>query len=95
MSLDPTAKAHLVMGTVAHQMITPVQPTINKLTLQGANNKLDVVNIPIAKDGLVQGSTDLLSWSTVKGITNSANASQSIYVTAPSNPERSYYRLRF
>jgi hypothetical protein len=92
--LDPTAKAHLIMGTIAHQLISPVRPNITKFTKGGSSNRLDVVNIPIARDGVVQGSTDLLSWSTAKTILNSTNASQSIYVPATSNPLQ-YYRIRF
>jgi thermolabile hemolysin len=92
--LDPTAKVHLIMGTIAHQLISPVQPTITKFTFQGASNKLDVVNIPMARDGVVQGSTTLTNWSTVKNILNSTNASQSIFVPASASPQQ-VYRLRF
>jgi phospholipase/lecithinase/hemolysin len=89
--LDPTAKAHVLIADLAQQLISPVR--ISKLTLRNGSNRLDVANIPIGRDGFVDGSTNFLGWASGQNIT-STNATQTIFVTPASVPMQ-FYRLRF
>jgi phospholipase/lecithinase/hemolysin len=88
--LDPTAKAHAVIGDDVQQLISPVQ--ISKITRLGGSNRLDMANIPIGRDGFVDGSTNLVAWASEANV-NSTNATQTIFVS-DSDPLR-FYRLRF
>ncbi len=88
--LDPTAKAHAVIGDDVQQLISPVQ--ISKITWLGGSTRLDMANIPIGRDGFVDGGTNLVDWASEANIT-STNATQAIFVPA-TGPLR-FYRLRF
>ena len=87
---DPTAKVHVSMADLAQQLISPVQ--ISNLTLLAGSNQLDVVNVPIGRNGFVDGSSNLAGWASEMNI-DSTNATQSMFVPA-SGPIR-FYRLRF
>jgi phospholipase/lecithinase/hemolysin len=88
--LNPTAKAHAVIAEVVQQLISPAQ--ISNLTLLNGSNRLDVANLPIGRDGFVEGCTNFDGWTTEANIT-STNATQTTFVPA-SSPLR-FYRLRF
>lgn len=88
--LDPTAKFHAVIADVVQQLVSPVQ--ISALTSVNASNRLEVTNIPIGQNGFVEGSPNLVNWTTEEAI-NSTNATQTMFLPA-SDPQR-FYRLRF
>lgn len=87
---DPTAKAHAVIADDVQQLISPVQ--ISKITSLGGSLRLDMANIPIGRDGFVDGSTDLVNWA-VEADINSTNTTQTNFIPV-TGPLR-FYRLRF
>ncbi|MBN2505923.1 MAG: hypothetical protein JXQ71_04445 [Verrucomicrobia bacterium] len=88
--LDPTAKVHGIMADCVHQMIAP--PTLARLALVQDSNRLDVINLPIGRNGVLDGSTNLASWTALQDVA-STHATRSIFV--PRTGSRQYYRLRF
>jgi phospholipase/lecithinase/hemolysin len=88
--LDPSARFHAVIADVVQQLVSPAQ--ISALTSANGGNRLDVANIPIGRDGFVEGSTNLVSWTSEESI-NGTNATQTRLIPA-SGPQR-FYRLRF
>lgn len=88
--LDPTARFHAVIADIVQQLIAPVQ--ISTLTSLNGSNRLDVANIPIGRDGFVDGSPNLVNWTPEENI-NSTNATQTMLFPI-SGPQR-FYRLRF
>lgn len=88
--LDPTALAHARMADVAQQLISPV--SIAKLTPVNGTNQLDVTNVPIGRNGFVEATTNLSSWTTDQSF-QSTNSSQKLFV--PASVPRQFYRLRF
>ncbi|HKS36397.1 MAG TPA: hypothetical protein VJW76_04345 [Verrucomicrobiae bacterium] len=88
--LDPTARFHAVIADVVQQLISPVQ--ISALTSVNASNRLEITNIPVGQDGFVEGSPNLVTWTTGEAI-DSTNATQTMFLPA-SDPQR-FYRLRF
>jgi phospholipase/lecithinase/hemolysin len=89
-NLDPTAKAQAWIVDVVQQLISPVQ--ISRITSLTSSNRLEVANLPIGRNGFVDGSSNLVSWTPQQTIT-STNAKQTIFVHA-SDPLK-FYRLRF
>ncbi|MCU0783101.1 MAG: SGNH/GDSL hydrolase family protein [Verrucomicrobia bacterium] len=87
---DPTAKLHARVADVVQQLISPVQ--ISKITSLNSSNRLDLANIPIGRNGFVEGSTNFTSWTTLANIT-STNATQPAFV--PASDPLQFYRLRF
>lgn len=78
-SLDPSAKVHYIMANVAQQMISPVH--ISQIVLQGASNRLDVVNMPVGMTGAVEGSTNMNAWTWTSAASFTAtNPAQSLLV---------------
>jgi hypothetical protein len=67
--------------------------TFTGMTALGGSNQLDVINIPIGRNGVVEGSTNLVNWSFVQNV-NTNSATQSIFVAQPADPQY-FYRLRF
>ena len=88
--LNPTAKFQALVADVVQQLISPVQ--ITTLTLLNGSNRLDVANIPIGRNGVVEGSTDFVNWTSAQSF-NSTNATQMIFV--PASDPLKFYRLRF
>ena len=78
------------MADVVQQLISPAR--ITKVSPLGGSNRLDVAGIPIGRDGLVEGSTDMMAWGS-EGYVTSTNTTETILVPA-SNAIR-MYRLRF
>jgi len=89
---DPTAMAHAIMADVAQQLASPAH--ISKVTWLNGSNRLDVANIPVGRNGSVEGRTNLVlgSWTVVTNF-NSTSAAQAIFV--PASGPRWFYRLRF
>ena len=87
---DPTAKAHAVVADTVQQLIWPVR--ISNITSLDGSNRLEATNIPIGRDGLVEGSSTLRNWATVANI-NSTNATQTTLI--PRADKLRFYRLRF
>jgi hypothetical protein len=65
---------------------------ISTLTWLSGSNRLEAANVPIGRDGFVEGSTDLVNWTTEENI-HSTNATQLIFV--PASGPLQFYRLRF
>jgi phospholipase/lecithinase/hemolysin len=88
--LDPTSRFHAVIADIVQQLISPVQ--ISTITSIDGTNQLDVATLPIGRDGFVEGSTNLVNWTSKEGII-STNATQTILV--PASGSQQFYRLRF
>ncbi len=87
---DPTAKLHEIMADTAQQVISPVQ--FSKIASLGGSNRLDMTNVPVGLGGVVNGSTDLVNWTSVTNF-SSTNSAQSIFV--PLAGPFQFYRLSF
>jgi phospholipase/lecithinase/hemolysin len=87
---DPTAKFHAQIADLVQQLLSPVQ--ISQLTSLNGSNQLDTANVPIGRNGFVNGSTDLVNWTSVTNI-NSTNATETISLP-PSGPLQ-FYQLSF
>jgi phospholipase/lecithinase/hemolysin len=88
--IDPTAKVNAIMAGAAKQLISPVQ--FSKIALLGGSNRLDMTNVPVGLGGVVNGSTDLVSWTSVTNF-SSTNSTQSVFV--PLSGPFQFYRLSF
>jgi len=88
--LDPTAKAHAVLADVVQQLISP--PRISNITAVTGSNRLEIVNVPVGRNGFVQGTTNLFNWADGQSF-DSTNIMQTILV--PRTDTRKFYRLRF
>jgi hypothetical protein len=78
------------MAGAAKQLISPVQ--FSKIALLGGSNRLDMTNVPVGLGGVVNGSTDLVSWTSVTNF-SSTNSTQSVFV--PLSGPFQFYRLSF
>jgi phospholipase/lecithinase/hemolysin len=88
--LDPSAKAHAVLADVVQQLISPVR--FSKIIPTTGSNRLEVVNIPIGRNGLLESSTNLLDWTVVQSC-ESTNTTRTFFV--PRSDSHTFYRLRF
>lgn len=88
--LDPSAKAQAIMANLVQQMIAPVR--LAGVVAQAASNRLDVLDMPIGRDGTVETSTNLVHWTAALGFTGSATQ-QSLWVPAAGSTR--FYRLWF
>ena len=88
--LDPTAKAHAVVADSVQQLLSPVRIS-NFLQVNGSN-RIELINVPIGRNGFIDRSTDFSLWPEVQGF-NSINATQTIVF--PASGSRNFYRLRF
>ena len=88
--LDPTAKLHARIADEVQQLIAPVQ--ITAITSLGDSNRLDLANIPIGRNGSVEGSTNFAIWTTAATLI-STNAMQTNFV--PNAGPLQFYRLQF
>ena len=87
---DPTAKVHAIMAGAAKQLIAPVQ--VSKITLLSGTNRLDLINVPVGLNGIVNGSTNLMSWTPV---TNFSSTNDTLSVFVPVSGPLQFYRLSF
>jgi len=88
--LDPTAKAHSVVADVVQQVLSPVR--ISSLLQVNGSNRIDVVNIPIGRNGFIDQTTNFFDWPEMRAF-NSTNATQTIVF--PASGSRNFCRLRF
>jgi outer membrane lipase/esterase len=88
--LHPTAKFQMVLADITQQLLSPVH--IIEIVPLPASNRLEVVNIPVGRNGLVEGSTNFVTWVNDLNF-DSTNLTQSILV--PANDQARFYRLRF
>lgn len=88
--LDPSAMAHARMADVAQQLIAPV--SLSQLVAMSGASQLDVVNVPVGRNGFVEATTNFFYWSTVESFV-STNVAQRLMI--PASGERQYYRMKF
>ena len=88
--LDPTAKVHMIIADAAQQLVSP--PRISGITPLNGSNRLDMVNLPIGRDGFVLGSANLVAWPATNNF-SSLNSMQSI--SLPASSPQAFYRLCF
>jgi len=87
---DPTAKFHMWVADTVQRLLPPVQ--FAGIASVSGSNRLDVINLPIGRSGVVDASTNFMSWTT-SGITVDTNyAVQSIFV--PKSDPQQFYRIR-
>lgn len=88
--LHPTAKVQMMVADLAQQLLSPVG--ITSITSLAGSNRLDAVNLPIGRNGVVMGSTNCGNWINDLNF-SSTNLAQSIFV--PADDPMRFYRLRF
>ncbi|HLX94438.1 MAG TPA: hypothetical protein VKU37_01700 [Verrucomicrobiae bacterium] len=88
--LDPSAKAQAIMVDVVQQLIAP--PQIRQITSQNGTNQLNLTNVPVGLNGVVNGSTDFVGWTSVTNF-NSTNSVQPVFI--PITGPLWFYRLNF
>lgn len=88
--LHPTAKMQMMIADITQQLLSPV--SISNISAFPGSNRLDAVNVPVGRNGVVMGSTNFVNWSNDQTF-NSTNQTQSLFV--PVNGDARYYRLRF
>jgi hypothetical protein len=88
--LDPTAKFHMVIADAVQRLVSPVR--IRNIVASAGSNRLDLVNVPIGRSGIVEESVDFAGWTFAQNV-NANTATQSLFVPA-SGPVQ-FYRLRF
>jgi len=89
-NLDPTAKLHALVADTAHQLLSPVR--IAAWAAHSGSTRLDVVNMPIGRNGQVEGSVNCAAWASLLEFP-STNATQTLWV--PATGPVQFYRLRF
>ncbi len=88
--LHPTARVQMHIADVIFQAIAP--PAIETIAPVAGGCRLDLVNVPVGRDGVIDGSGDLNDWSEdleFAGI----NANQSVIV--PSTEPARFFRARY
>lgn len=88
--VDPSAKAHMIIADQTQQLLSPAG--IGSLKQLNGTNRLALTNVPVGRDGLIEGCTTLGNWATVTNF-SSTNVTQS--VPFPAQGARQFYRLRF
>ena len=88
--LHPTAKFQMVLAEITQQLLSPAR--ISNIVPLTGSNRLDMDNIPVGRDGFVDGSTNLVNWTPDTNI-DSTNTTQTTLV--PALDPRRFYRLRF
>jgi hypothetical protein len=88
----PTAKFQMHLADLVQRMISP--PRIDGITVAGGTVELEAGNIPVGRDGCVDG-TDFLpaGWSQEAAIPEPAGVAGT--VSFPMSGDRRFYRLRF
>jgi hypothetical protein len=88
--LDPTAMFHMWIADAMQRVVSPVR--IGGITSLESSNQLDLVNVPIGRNGFIEGSGDFGSWTNVQSVdTNFAAQS----VVLPLSGAQQFYRLQF
>jgi len=88
--IHPTAKFQMLFARDAHELIWPSR--ISSITSSSGTNQLTALNLALGRDGVVQSSTNLTSWTNAQSFP-STNTTQTIPV--PASGPRQFYRLQF
>jgi phospholipase/lecithinase/hemolysin len=88
--MNPSAKAHLHMADLAQQLLSPAQ--IGSLTRTNSTNWLTLTNVPIGRNGIVEGTSNFTTWTAVTNF-SSTNLVQT--VRFPATNSFRFYRLRY
>jgi phospholipase/lecithinase/hemolysin len=88
---DPSAKGHMVLADVIQHLLSTV--VLTKITVGGGNSQVYMSNIPVGRNGVVDGTADFLSWNADANF-SSLSLSQSVSVPQSGRTLR-FYRLRF
>jgi phospholipase/lecithinase/hemolysin len=86
----PTAKLQMWIADLAQQLLS--QPRIGQITALSGTNRLDLVNVPVGRNGVAEGTTNFLNW-VAAGTVTSTNTSQPLFI--PTSGPSQFYRLRF
>jgi hypothetical protein len=93
-SIDPTAKVHAWMADMTQQLISPAR--FNSIAWVNNSNRLDLVNVPIGRNGFVDSCTNLatipINWLQRTNF-SSVSLTQSVFV--PVSGPVQFYRLRY
>jgi hypothetical protein len=65
---------------------------VSKITSLSGTNRLDLINVPVGLNGIVNGSTNLMSWTPV---TNFSSTNDTLSVFVPVSGPLQFYRLSF
>jgi hypothetical protein len=81
---------HMWIADAMQRVVSPVR--IGGITSLESSNQLDLVNVPIGRNGFIEGSGDFGSWTNVQSVdTNFAAQS----VVLPLSGAQQFYRLQF
>jgi len=86
----PTARTHMVLADYAQRLLSPVR--IAAIAKAGDGRRLELVNIPVGRDGFIETSTDLRNWSPTYSLSSTNTA---LNILLPDNSQIEFYRLRF
>ncbi len=91
----PTAAFQMHLAAFFQQIISP--PKVNSITLSGGNVQLQVANIPLGREGFVQGSANLLPpWQQDAAISEPfVGGSMTKTISFPASGPRRFYRVGF
>jgi phospholipase/lecithinase/hemolysin len=89
-NITPGSKFQMHIADLVQQLLSPVR--FDQVVRAGASNQLNLANVPIGRDGVVEGSTNFVDWVTADSI-DSTNALQSLLI--PMSDPNQFYRLRF
>jgi len=88
--MHPTARFQMYLADLVQRMLFPVR--IGSIATSNGSNLLAAVNVPVGRDGVVQGSTNLVDWPDLQSF-ESINTTQTIDV--PASGPMQFYRLQF
>jgi thermolabile hemolysin len=94
--LHPTTRVHSAVANFAQQAITTA-PTIRRLSLQGASNRLDLANLPVGRHATLESATNLgsqLAW-TVRASIVVTNINQTVFIPTNGLGNSHFFRLNF
>jgi hypothetical protein len=92
----PTARFQMYLADLAQKMISPVK--LNGLSRSGTISQLTIANIPLGRQGIVEGSSNLLPpWNQDVTFTQpfTAGGSTTGSVNATSTAPSRFYRVKF
>lgn len=92
----PTARFQMYLADLAQKMISPVK--VNGISRSGTISQITIANIPLGRQGIVEGSSNLLPpWSQDVTFTQpfTAGGSTTGSVNATSTAPSRFYRVKF
>jgi len=87
---DPTARAQTIIADTIQQMVLPTQ--LGPPTWLNGTTQMTLSNVPVGRDGSVQGTADFSNWTPVASF-SSTNVTQTL--TFPDSTPARFYRLVF